>query len=106
MSKIEIKKIRLEIGKKKIDLSLQEARELQRILADLLGIEEERAAKTIFAPIEAPIVTKIINVPYPAPVFLKPVPVDHWKVVPMWDGFIGTSVISGIDSTGDFTITY
>lgn len=96
MSKIEIKKIRLEIGKKKIDLSLQEARELQRILADLLGIKKERAAKTIF-----------VNVPYPAPIYLEPIPVDHWKVVPMWvGGDTGTVVISNnTASAKDFTIT-
>lgn len=43
MSKtIEVSKISLQIGKKnKIELSLDEARELQQILADLLGIKKD-----------------------------------------------------------------
>ncbi len=37
MSKIKLEKIVLEVGEKKIELSLEEARDLKDILKDLLG---------------------------------------------------------------------
>ena len=60
MSKVKVSKIKIEIGKKSIELSLEEAHELQEILNSTFGKREVK-----FIPSYAPI---IIERPvYPRP---------------------------------------
>lgn len=93
MSKIEVNKVILKIGKKKeVELSLDEARELQEVLADLLGVTTYTVTRGRF---EYPVVT----IPYPYPV---PSPYRRWEVNPIWGGpFIGDSG----DTAGTITIS-
>lgn len=60
MSKIEVNKIMLKIGKKKeIELSLEDARELQKVLTDLLGMKDNSITIIPSAP--------VVTIPYPVP---------------------------------------
>lgn len=96
--KVEVSKIALQIGKKKIELSLDEARELQQILADLLGLEIERKYNRITV-IPAP---PAIVVPYPVPAPLRRY--DWWEVKPIWTDTTGTIAVTSVrsqSSSGD-----
>jgi len=80
MGKIEVDKIVLKVGKKKeIELSLEEAKELQQVLSDLLGIKDNRV--TVISP--------PVTIPYPVPV---PRRYDKWVVNP-WVPYDGTITI-------------
>lgn len=92
MSKIEINKIMLKIGKKKeIELSLEEARELQKVLTDLLGMKDNSITIIPSAP--------VVTIPYPYPV---PSPYRRWIVNPIWTG---DDHFYGDNTTGTITIS-
>lgn len=90
MSKIEVNKIMLKIGKKKeIKLSLEEARELQKVLTDLLGMKDN---SIIIVP-----TTPVVTNPYPVPT-----PYRRWVINP-WVPYEGSNTsgnitISNIDN--------
>jgi hypothetical protein len=68
MKRVEVGKISLKIGEKKeISLSLEEARELQKVLTDLLGMKDDNVI--VAAPLP-------VTTPYPIP----PASVRGWKV--------------------------
>ncbi len=91
--KVEVSKISLQIGKKNIELSLDEARELQQILADLLGLETGRKCKEITVIPASPVVT----VPYPYPVRPK----RYWEIQPpFWVGDFPNTGTIAITSVG------
>lgn len=103
MKKAEVSKISFPIGKKKnIELSLDEARELQQILADLLGIETERKCNCRrITVIPSP---TVVAVPYPYPVPVRPKRYWDWEIQPPY--WVGDSPNTGISpNTGTITIT-
>lgn len=76
MSKIKVDKIVLRVGKKKeIELSLEETKELQKVLTDLLGVENNKVIIT------SPPVT--IPYPYPIPSRKR---YEWWDVNSFWVG--------------------
>lgn len=81
MSKIKVDKIVLKVGKKKeIELSLEEAKELQEVLADLLGMKDDNDNQITVIPL-----ISAVGIPYPVPV---PYPVprryERWEVTGAW----------------------
>jgi len=87
MSKIKVDKIVLKVGKKeKIELSLEEAKELQEVLADLLGVTTCTIATGYFEfPNES-------NIPY-----------RKWKVNP-WVPYEGSTTGTIVVSSGTSVI--
>lgn len=53
MSKIEVDKIVLRIGEKEIELSLEEAKELQEILSDSPGMKGDEIIVNPFCPVQS-----------------------------------------------------
>lgn len=103
IKKVEVSKISLQIGgKKKIELSLDEARELQQILADLLGLETERKCDcNKITIIPGP---TVVAVPYPYPVPVRPRRYWDWEIQsPYWVGDSPNTEIS--PNIGTITIT-
>lgn len=85
MKKVEISRILLQVGKKEIKLSLEEARELQQILADMLGIEKHNR------------ITVIPNAPVIIPYY--PRKYSWWEITEGIGGYDNT------DSTKEYVIT-
>lgn len=87
MNEIKVRQISLKIGKKKeISLTLEEARELQKVLADLFGLEN----RVTMNPIR-------ITAPYPVPVYPKRY--EWWEVRPTCGDSSGTAGTVTISNT-------
>lgn len=80
---IEVSKIVVKMGDVSVELSLEEARELQRLLNDTFG-------KQVYIP---------TVIPYP----VYPQPYRYWDRFITWDG---TDTSGNWDSTGGGTMTY
>ncbi len=96
--KIEVSRISLQLGEKKnIELSLGEARELQQILADLLGLETER--KCNCNRITVIPASPVVTVPYPYPI--RPKRYWEWEVHPFEVGAFPNTGTIAITSVGN-----
>lgn len=59
---VEIAKVTINLGDKTLELTPDEAKELKHILSELFGSE------------------RVVNVPQPYPVYVRPYPYGYWTV--------------------------